>query len=519
MFERYSTVIISRAKECRQRFAGESDRKYTICENYADGFAALIEELPNLLIIDVESEAFDPQLYRFMEKIASDIRTFNIPVFLVSNQSDRELKRIYPFVTFDTHIKKPIDPERLDSEIAQLAENGNFYIGSYSNRIIKSLVQYHRTSTTAMKMLALLEGYGVFHPIDANELYDMQSALLALSTVFKTDSPKSLVELCKSMRITPHLIRYIEGAIDPRTHEERIVATIFWIKYQKIVGKKPHFMPDFPRFEEVYAPIEEIVKTNTIVVKSIMSFNLVWERLMDLTAECGDEYADIDRFFMEIKKMLQENVVSHDLLVTQLNAEAGRIVFTLYTVEQEKLTSLVMESKKQVSHAQQAGSAEVSERITVSAHAFIEGLDIDLFNEEMRVFDDLENELVSVFYDSDPVLLQKTFGETGRLYIEYGNKLRANFLEFTELGATITTLGETLISADVGVIPGENVNRLITQLDMLADDLIYWRQNVFVQASAQDIHYLDDSLTTSIAQLESLLLNRVDDVEEELELF
>lgn len=518
MFEQYSTVIVTKAKACRQRFTDREERKYTVCDTFADAFAALIEELPNLLIIDVERETFDPQLYRFLEKIVSDIRTFNIPIFLVAAQSDRELKSMYPFITFDTHFKKPLDPGQLDAEIARLAEKGNYYIGSYSNRIIKSLVLYHRTSTTAMQMLALLEGYRVFHPIDAEKLYDMQSALLALSTIFKTHSPKSLIELCKNMRITPHLIRYIEGILEPKTEEEKIVATIFGLKYRKIVGKSPYFMPYCSAFESVYAPIEEIFKTNTIVVNSIMSFNLLWERLMDLAAECGDEYGDIDHFFMEIKKVLLESVVSHGMLVTQINAEAGRIVFTLYTVEQEKLSSLVLESKQTKSKPSDKPMESLRKR-SISAAEFIEGMDMELFYEEMKVFDDLENGLLSVYFDSDRELLQKTLRESGELYLEYGNKLRANFLEFTLLGTTIGTLGETLAASSLSAVSDENISRLITQMDMLADDLIYWRQNIFVKASAQDIHYLDDSLTASISQLERLLLGQEDETEAELELF
>ena len=103
--------------------------------------------------------------------------------------------------------------------------------------------------------------------------------------------------------------------------------------------------------------------------------------------------------------------------------------------------------------------------------------------------------------------------------MEYGNKLANNFLEFGDLGSAIMSMGEILLGSNVASMPEREIPKLITMLDMFGDDIRRWRQNIFVDALAADIHYLDDSLLSSIEQIRRIFTQEKDSEEEELELF
>jgi len=59
-------------------------------------------------------------------------------------------------------------------------------------------------------------------------------------------------------------------------------------------------------------------------------------------------------------------------------------------------------------------------------------------------------------------------------------------------------------------------------LGLILDDLVSWRNNIFVAQETADIHYLDSSLLSSCMQIDALISEKVastDDDDDELELF
>ncbi|MCX6074310.1 MAG: hypothetical protein NTY39_08330 [Campylobacterales bacterium] len=81
-----------------------------------------------------------------------------------------------------------------------------------------------------------------------------------------------------------------------------------------------------------------------------------------------------------------------------------------------------------------------------------------------------------------------------------------NYLtEFKELAYTLTLLVELLETTPLESISFDNSGVVAIYLKAIIEDLSMWRKSVFVDQIAEDIHYLDKTLFSSVAQLQITL--------------
>ncbi|MEF3190996.1 MAG: response regulator [Campylobacterales bacterium] len=93
------------------------------------------------------------------------------------------------------------------------------------------------------------------------------------------------------------------------------------------------------------------------------------------------------------------------------------------------------------------------------------------------------------------------------------------FGEMAALGnifAYIAQLFGRIHPTDLDVIRVSKISKL---LETLHNDLVTWRETIFITQEAQDIHYLDDSLISSMIMLERILLNKTQESAGDTELF
>jgi len=100
-------------------------------------------------------------------------------------------------------------------------------------------------------------------------------------------------------------------------------------------------------------------------------------------------------------------------------------------------------------------------------------------------------------------------------YINVVNHL----MDFQELAYTLTLLVDLLESTPLESISFDNSGVVAIYLKAIIDDLSMWRKSVFVDQSAADIHYLDKTLLSSIAQLQITLSEGDENMMEEIEFF
>jgi len=84
---------------------------------------------------------------------------------------------------------------------------------------------------------------------------------------------------------------------------------------------------------------------------------------------------------------------------------------------------------------------------------------------------------------------------------------------FRTLNAFLATLGENELENK------EGKNLFITMLLAIINDLEKWLQIIFIEQSAEDIHYLDASFSSNVLEIEQVFLESTDEDEDDLEFF
>ena len=116
-------------------------------------------------------------------------------------------------------------------------------------------------------------------------------------------------------------------------------------------------------------------------------------------------------------------------------------------------------------------------------------------------------------------LSEETFEKITSLFEKYAHTL-GSFYEFQELGYSLTVLVGVLSSIRYGDISPGDHKKVLAFFDSIISDLNSWRNNIFIDRSAIDINYLDDSLLSSIAMFEVFLTAQGESGDEgDLELF
>ncbi|MBD3825096.1 MAG: hypothetical protein IE916_11400 [Epsilonproteobacteria bacterium] len=91
--------------------------------------------------------------------------------------------------------------------------------------------------------------------------------------------------------------------------------------------------------------------------------------------------------------------------------------------------------------------------------------------------------------------------------------------EFQELAYSLTILRELLEKFDLEGSEKETHYMIYIYLKAIISDLQSWRLAVFITKQAEDIHYLDKSLLSSITQLQMTMMPTTQDTQEEIEFF
>lgn len=136
----------------------------------------------------------------------------------------------------------------------------------------------------------------------------------------------------------------------------------------------------------------------------------------------------------------------------------------------------------------------------ISALAFLSEYEanIDMVDE----LGELHRELKALY--EDEVFAENAFDDTIEAFLKYASLLDAT-IEFKDLGYAFTCLTKGLREHEDEVLSDRNRKFTKVFLENIIDDIETWRVHVFITKNAVDIHYLDDSLFSSIAQLELII--------------
>lgn len=152
---------------------------------------------------------------------------------------------------------------------------------------------------------------------------------------------------------------------------------------------------------------------------------------------------------------------------------------------------------------------------TTSALSYLQEIEVD--DEMIAELEELESDTLDAIDEADTIT-QHSLEEAAGLFGHYAKVLNM-MLEFGELEYTLGMLSELLLKTPHEALSEEDKNMITIYLKAIISDLQSWRMSVFITQEAEDIHYLDKTLMSSIAQLQITLMPQNEESGDEIEFF
>ena len=156
----------------------------------------------------------------------------------------------------------------------------------------------------------------------------------------------------------------------------------------------------------------------------------------------------------------------------------------------------------------------VSSDIT-SAKVYLTETEVDM--DMVAELDELERESIDAMEMSES-LNTEILSDVIKLFEHY-SKILNGALEFDELVYTLTVLLDMLRKTQIDLVDDLTQKTVVIYLRAVISDLQSWRMSVFITQEAEDIHYLDKTLLSSIAQLQIMLMPQEETSTDEIEFF
>ncbi len=153
--------------------------------------------------------------------------------------------------------------------------------------------------------------------------------------------------------------------------------------------------------------------------------------------------------------------------------------------------------------------------LVISAHKYFKDMDMDY--ELIAEFNELEEDVLSSIH-KEAILTHIALHDSATLFNNYA-KILATLFEFKQLSDTLRKLSLLLFDTDINELTDETKTYLYLYLEAIIIDLQNWRISIFIEQVADDIHYLDKTLLSSILQLEITLTDECLEETQEIEFF
>lgn len=152
---------------------------------------------------------------------------------------------------------------------------------------------------------------------------------------------------------------------------------------------------------------------------------------------------------------------------------------------------------------------------TTSALQYLQEIEVDF--ELLDELNEIEEETFSSM-DLSETITQAAYNEVIVLFEDYVKVLN-QLVEFKEISSSLQMLIDLLQSTTPEGIGQENIGVIAIYIKAIISDLSMWRKSVFVDQNAEDIHYLDKTLLSSITQLQIMLSEQDDTFIHEIDFF
>ena len=213
--------------------------------------------------------------------------------------------------------------------------------------------------------------------------------------------------------------------------------------------------------------------------------------------------SDVFLICVHLKNALLHYFLEKNLLTQDILSEINHVMdYNFNGVIEEYIISHYKDCVKQNISYDKAAIHITKEKKVISAKEY--SSEAELIIDLIQDLDELEDKVFNLLEDHqtfDEVLQT----EVNSLLNRYSMVLNSLY-EFRELSYMITLLTKLLNEIDLDMIDVQVKDNIIVYLKSIFSDLQNWRKEVFIEQSAEDIHFMDQTLLSSAAQLEIMLI-------------
>ncbi|ADR33626.1 hypothetical protein Sulku_0962 [Sulfuricurvum kujiense DSM 16994] len=574
---KYSLLIFSSENEfLRNVFASDFE------VNVIDKSQPLIDQIrhikPQLLIIDEEILLSEKDQH--YSDLTKDKVYHDLPVIAYySGQDEIARLKLYQF-NVKGIIQKGCESKRFLECAHNVLARSNPHVGSERDKFIKAFISYEDGRSIIIDALYLANYLLRYYRIDAENASNVRLAVILLTIGLKKRKTLKVLQLIQSFDFSPLLIDYLKNYHKPKTVEEKIIiAAMTQIEYD---NKNPLLAKAYESLEaEIIQTTNDAVEHHKIYIACAHDIYVFVMRLNKILGEASGEIEKIEKYILHLSDILFHTLVKYGNFYAQITVDDGAYCIGA-TLESESLpfdehtTSMLTcycEDKSiefQVSKYSllacmkfdgsddntfptnnapstifpesdpiacsvtsalaDTGQPECKQRQVdmgfincmhyedhqkITAKAFLEEFEYDT-----ALIDDLnenENDAKDALY-FDENLTASVLDSVIVTFVHYTHIFNET-IEFRDLAYSVNSLITLLQSIDVESLEETKQKTLKTYLTGIFDNLANWKMHIFIAQDCPDIHYLDASLLSDCALVESLFTTVTNEDESELEFF
>lgn len=194
-------------------------------------------------------------------------------------------------------------------------------------------------------------------------------------------------------------------------------------------------------------------------------------------------------------------------------ADIEQFVYETFLKEDESKDEFFIYDSDEIKHDLEKMHYKDEEKI--DAQSFFNEGSVDEY--DIQDIQECSHALLDATNDNNIEYDAKYFDNLKLQFATFAKVLEKN-LEFKDLGYSLSKLSLFLETNIIELVTHNNQKTLIMILNSISEDLLSWTNNVLIDKTAIDIHFLDASLLSSIIQFE-MIFAPVQDDDEDLEFF
>ncbi len=515
--------------------------EYKEAKSAEEGLEILKHYLPCIIIADLVLPKMSG--VSMIEKIKNDPELSDIPIIVMSELDNMEVNTKLIRLGVTSFVQKPFSKGALLHRIDAIRKESKPCLDVETKRVVNTLSLFENSSGTWQVLNSLCASLlHFFKSDDIDTAYGYYSLGLLAAAHHGESTLQNVLKLARSFKLGKEFLEFLEALKNPVSTTEQIFASV-WKEFLESKGiesaeikinnstikkqldsfierNRLQFNNGSAAQQIVYhygAKLEELVEDMALrqefirLIETVLHHQLVHSH--GGTCELHEELPS-PRFLLTPKTSSPH--APEQLLETLRAQDFSKLQLTVETYEEQNalmVTAATHQPQKQQPEPEEPAFMDFSfeeeaaqqdpQSEKISATDFMEQTEID--PEDIESLEYMENDLYDcitelTYSDSQ----NEKLSEAGELFRKYGTTI-IYLREFNTISQALTGLATQFMDTDLGNIDPALARMLPNILENLVNDLQNWRESIFVYHEADDIHFLDSSITNNCEQCKSFL--------------